>query len=168
MAVTATASTYGETAASKRTRCRSVSKAIGERRPISAYLPATGIDRRDDMNFAMGLRKNPSGPSGIMSGSRNKLSRNGSTAGSESGPPNWNNTIPTRFFPAKLFPSRQRRFQPFDILAQSGGPLRHGHEINEKYAPADHVRREHAAQVLHPASASRARTCASPRAASSS
>src|SRR6266849_1732179 len=158
---------YGETAASKRTRCRSVSKPIGERRPISAYFPATGIDRLDEMSRAMGFRRIPSGPSGIMSGSRNKLSRNGSTAASESGPPNWNNTIPTRFFPAKLFPSRKRLFQPFHVFAQSRGAARHGHEVNKKHSPADHVRHHYAAEILHAASASRAKTCASPRAASS-
>jgi hypothetical protein len=37
---------------------------------------------------------------GMMSGSRNKFSRNGWTASSESGPPSWNITIPTLFFPA--------------------------------------------------------------------
>src|SRR5271166_7128679 len=43
IAVTATASMYGETASTNRTRCRSVSNPIGDRRPISAYFPATGI-----------------------------------------------------------------------------------------------------------------------------
>ena len=42
---------------------------------------------KDEIIFAIGRRKNPSGPIGIMSGSRNKFSRNGSTDCSESGPP---------------------------------------------------------------------------------
>src|SRR6266852_736476 len=49
----------------------------------------------------MGRRNSPKGPSGMMSGSRNRFRRNGSTASSESGPPSWNRTIPTLFFPAK-------------------------------------------------------------------
>src|SRR5271155_757432 len=62
IAVTATGSMYGETASTKRTRCRSVSNPIGDRRPISAYFPATGIDRREEISFASGFRKKPSGP----------------------------------------------------------------------------------------------------------
>src|SRR5437588_11545101 len=102
MAVTITGSMCGTRASIKRTLCRSVSSRIGDRRPISLYFPATGTERFEEMSLAMGRRNHPSGPSGIMSGSRNKLRRKGSTASSESGPPNWNNTIPIRFFPAKL------------------------------------------------------------------
>src|SRR2546425_6981755 len=48
------------------------------------------------MYHASGLRSTtPRGPSGMMSGSQNKLQRNGSIAAGESGPPNWNNTTPT-------------------------------------------------------------------------
>src|SRR4029077_1303431 len=122
---------YGDNAATSRTLCRSVSKRIGDRRPISAYLPATGIERREEINFAIGPRRIPSGPNGIMSGSRNKFSRKGSTASSESGPPSWKSTIPTRFFPAKLFPSRQSFFEPLHVLAQVGSAPRHAYEINE-------------------------------------
>src|SRR6266702_1555133 len=53
------------------------------------------------MSFAMGRRSSAKGPRGIMSGSRKRFRRNGSTASSESGPPSWNRTIPTFFFPAK-------------------------------------------------------------------
>src|SRR6266581_5565203 len=53
------------------------------------------------MSFAMGRRSSAKGPRGIMSGSRKRFRRNGSTASSESGPPSWNRTIPTLFFPAK-------------------------------------------------------------------
>ena len=63
------------------------SMAIGDRRPISAYFAATGLERRDEISFAIGHRRSPSGPSGMMSGSRNRFSRNGSTAACESGPP---------------------------------------------------------------------------------
>src|SRR6266699_452793 len=91
---------------------------MGERPPISAYFFATGIERREEIHFATGPRSHPSGPSGMMSGSRNKFSRNGSTASSESGPPSWNNTIPTRFFPCKLSPLGQQSLQPFDLFSQ--------------------------------------------------
>ena len=56
------------------------------------------------MSLASGFRKKPNGPMGMMSGSRNKLRRNGSTAASESGPPSWNNTTPTFFLAANQFP----------------------------------------------------------------
>ena len=36
-------------------------------------VPATGYERRDEISFAIGRRRSPSGPSGIMSGSRNKI-----------------------------------------------------------------------------------------------
>src|SRR6266436_4977971 len=37
------------------------------------------------------------GPRGMMSGSRKRLRRNGSTVARESGPPSWKRTMPTRF-----------------------------------------------------------------------
>src|SRR5260370_30118870 len=92
---------YDQPASTSRQRCRSVSVPIGDRPPIWPYFPATGTHRREEMSFAIGRRSSPNGPRGIISGSRNKFSRNGSTASSESGPPSWNSTIPTRFFPAK-------------------------------------------------------------------
>src|SRR5260221_334438 len=104
----------------------------------------------------------------MMSGSRNKFSRNGSTASRESGPPSWDSTIPTRFFPATLFPSRQSFLQPLDVFAQLGGASRHGDELSEEYAQANHVRGHTAAKILHTASASCASVCASARTCSSS
>src|SRR5215472_951663 len=105
---------------------------MGERPPISAYFFATGIERREEIHLAMGLRSHPSCPSGMMAGSRNKFSRNGSTASSESGPPSWNSTIPTRFFPFKLSPLGQQSLQPFDFLAQCAQALRHRDVIHKK------------------------------------
>src|SRR6266581_338073 len=82
-----------------------------------AQRPATGIDRREEMSLAIGRRSSPKGPSGRMSGSKNKLNRNGSTASSESGPPSWNSTMPTLFFPAKLLAPAQRILQAFNLFA---------------------------------------------------
>src|SRR5580692_1821543 len=158
---------YGETASTNRTRWRSVSKPIGDRRPISAYLPATGIDLRDEINFASGLRRKPSGPMGIMSGSRNRFSKNGSTACNESGPPSWNNTIPTRFFPAMLLASVVRILQPLDLFTQCGSAPRHRDIKHKKDTPADHVRRKQAVEIFHATSHWRRIVSTSPRMASS-
>src|SRR3984957_3719765 len=157
MAVTATGSMYGETASTKRTRYRSASNPSGDRRPISAYFPATEIDRREEISFASGFRKKPSGPMGMMSGSRNKFSKNGSTACSESGPPSWNSTIPTRFFPAMLLAFLHRLLQPFQIFAQQRSASRHGQVKHKKYCPANNISREHTIQIFHATSASRRR-----------
>src|SRR6266403_5229558 len=99
----------------------------------------------------MERRSKPSGPRGRMSGSRKRFSRKGSTASRESGPPSWKRTIPTRFFPATLFAPVQGAFQSFDVLTQSGGAVRHGEKINEKYSPPDEISRKHAVQIFHPA-----------------
>src|SRR6266704_4258715 len=157
----------GDSASTNRTRCRSVSVPMGDRPPISAYFSATGIERRDEINFAIGRRKMPSGPNGIMSGSRNRLSRNGSTASSESGPPSWNNTIPTRFFPTELFSLAQQRLEPFDLFAQRAHALRNGDVVHKKNRPACEVRREHAIQVFHRTSASLRKSSTLARSASS-
>src|SRR4029077_19302426 len=132
---------YGDNAATSRTLCRSVSKRIGDRRPISAYLPATGIERREEINFAIGPRRIPSGPRGIMSGSRNRFSRKGSTASSESGPPSWKRTIPTRFFPAKSLSPVDGLLQALEIVAQRGCASCDAQIINEKHGPADQIGR---------------------------
>src|SRR5262245_50251308 len=98
-----------------------------------------------------------------MSGSRNKFSRNGSTDCSESGPPSWNNTIPTRFFPAKLFAPIQRILHPLDFRPQRRRAPRYCQVIHEENPPADQVRRKHAVEILHAASSSRLTISASPR-----
>src|SRR5579862_8881925 len=110
---------------------------------------------------------------GIMSGSRNRLRRNGSTASSESGPPNWNSTTPTLFFIfvgaqhccallAEVAPSRiplfllgARPLQPLHLRPQIAGPPGDAHEKHKEHAPPNQVRGKNAVQVLHRASASR-------------
>src|SRR5215469_14494187 len=147
---------YGVNVSAKATRCRSVSVPIGERPPIALYFCATGIERRDEISFAMGRRNNPNGPSGIMSGSRNRFRRNGSTASSESGPPSWNRTMPIRFFPANLLPLVDGILQPLDLIAQSRGALRHAYVEHEEHRPANEVGRKDASEMLlHKTSASR-------------
>src|SRR5437879_13917519 len=100
------------------------------------------------MSLAIGRRSSPNGPSGIMSGSKNKFSRNGSTASSESGPPSCNSTIPTLFFPAKLLASAQRILQAFNLFAQRRRAPRHRYVVNEENSPADHIGCKHAYQTL--------------------
>src|SRR5580765_4108056 len=107
----------------------------------------------------------------MMSGSRNRLRRNGSTASRESGPPSWNSTIPTRFFicflaapdrrAGDLFLLENRLLQPLDFTAQIAAALHDAHEKQKKYSPTDHVRRKNAVQVLHRASASRCKSSTS-------
>src|SRR5450432_1604934 len=124
----------------------------------------TGFERREEISFAIGVRSRPSGPSGIMSGSRKRFSRNGSTASSESGPPSWNNTMPTRFFPATLFAPVQRIFEALDIFVESGGAARDGEVVGEENSPRDQVRRENTVQIFHTASDSCRRVSSAPRA----
>src|SRR5437773_6551505 len=157
----------GDSASTNRTRCRSVSAPIGDRPPISAYFSATGTERREEISLAIGSRNNPNGPSGMMSGSRNRFSRNGSTASSESGPPSWNNTIPTRFWAAKLFSLGQLRLQPLDLFAQRAHALRDRNVVHKKNRPPCEVRREHAIQVFHRTSASLRKSSTLARSASS-
>jgi hypothetical protein len=85
----------------------------------------------------------------MISGSRNRFSRNGSTAASESGPPSWNKTIPTRFFPAKLLPSAHGAFQPLDVRPQSGKALPDAEIVAEENRPPEKVSRKNAVKVFH-------------------
>src|SRR5450631_2070274 len=123
----------------------------------------TGLERREEISFAMGVRNRPRGPSGIMSGSRNRFSRNGSTASSESGPPSWNNTIPTRFFPATLFAPMERIFEPLDVFVQRGGTARDGEVVGEENPPRDQIGRKDTVQIFHTASDSCRRVSSAPR-----
>src|ERR1044071_3477653 len=86
---------------------------------------------------------------GIMSGSRNRLRRKGSTASSESGPPSWNSTMPTRGLPKSLLPGF---LEPFDLRAQVLGPLGQGQLKAEEDGPAERIGPEHAVDILHAAS----------------
>src|SRR3954464_6302505 len=143
---------YGDKASTNRRRCRSVNSPMGERRPTSAYFALTGTERREEISFANRPRRKPNGPIGIMSGSKNKFSRNGSTACSESGPPSWNSTMPTRFFPANLAAPMLRILQPLDFRLQRRGPPRYGQVVHEENSPPDQVRRKQTVEVLHAAS----------------
>src|SRR5260370_6713599 len=106
------------------------------------------------MSLAIGRRNSPKGPSGRMSGSRNRFSRNGPTASSESGPPSWNSTIPTLFFPAKLLAPIQSILQLFDLFAQRIHPLRHRNVVHKENGPPAQIRCKYAIQIFHRTSAS--------------
>src|SRR5215470_15048738 len=99
-----------------------------------------------------------------MSGSRKRLRKNGSTASSESGPPSWKSTTPTRRFFVEprlgtLF--LLALFQPVQVRAEIVSPFENAQEKHEEHAPSDQVRCEHAVEILHWASASRCSTSTS-------
>ena len=144
--------------------------ALGERgdgraaADLRVAAPITGTERREEIIFAMGVRGGRAGRAGIMSGSRKRLSRNGSTASSESGPPSWNSTMPTRFFPATLFAPMQRIFEALDIFVQRGGAAGYGEVVGEENSPRDEIRRKNTVQIFHTASDSCRRVSSAPRA----
>src|SRR5271154_5486136 len=72
------------------------------------------------MSLASGRRPMRENGKSIMSGSQKRLKRKGSTAASESGPPSWNSTTPTRF----------------EFLTISPDPQRIGGDVTKKPAPA--------------------------------
>src|ERR1019366_9056738 len=117
------------------------------------------------MYRASDLRSNPlRAPSGIMSGSQNRLNRNGSTASGESGPPSWKQTMATRLdmtvevqfkntrdsLPALIgLPSFKILLKSFDLRAQIRNASRNRKLIHHQNSPNKHVRHYNTAKVIH-------------------
>src|ERR1700730_9185068 len=112
------------------------------------------------MYRARGRRANQAPKKSMMSGSQNRLKRNGSTAEEESGPPNWNRTTLIFFF-SVMGQSRKgiqdarlkagatfsndfllaALFQAANVILQAGHPAGDGNQIDAENGPDRNVRR---------------------------